>query len=391
MSICAHNKLTGSSPKPLLSCIVSRMVGSESHIEAGSQSSEGDVNTGLIPGEVIPEAKYKLQVVYGSHCSGEELSQGVTHFWSAEVMKQVEDYHPTQIVVDSILSMTTGSSLGKKIPLRHPGGTFPDRDVLYVLGSEILTVHESLRNGEVDVLDALFRGRAREKEADKPVDGSASVERDLSVGYVSDAALIIGLFIVSIGLKNWLTTQSFSRRDFLVLAGAGIWAARGLSLGAVLNGLNTSDDARRSQIVSAITKVIKPVFFNNEFLELRNIKAGLAAHDSARELSAQGKVSGEVRTAIVFGSAHVLEENPAGAEEHLLAQLRSRVEAVVPDLRSYSGLSDDRLHAALSKILGTYVRYEVPQDQGDGTDISSSATFRKTACVERMLDEIFQK
>ena len=60
MSICAHNKLTGSSPKPLLSCIVSRMVGSESHIEAGSQSSEGDVNTGLIPGEVIPEAKYKL-------------------------------------------------------------------------------------------------------------------------------------------------------------------------------------------------------------------------------------------------------------------------------------------------------------------------------------------
>ncbi|PIY71903.1 hypothetical protein COY87_03750 [Candidatus Roizmanbacteria bacterium CG_4_10_14_0_8_um_filter_33_9] len=354
-----------------------------------------------------PQFKHKLYWILGSHSTSVEgyNQQG---FWPKEVVTQVEQTRPHQIVTDSLKRNVVATDIKGITPHTNPGNAYPERENLYLVGADF-EVELINKFGETKwQVTPIWKQILEDDDYFKTLIDHPNANRSklfsdaLINAYSIEGGLLLpvltllsasGISATESAIKH--TPFSLSRRMFIkaatgVALTAAVEYARWQGSQSLFNLMATNTNPDRNQLFAKAMQLVKPKIFQSTYLDLRNIKLGLTAYANAKRLQQNTPVTGEFVTAIVFGNAHSLGTDPTMKEEVLLSQLRNHLVQLhtnLPTLTAFGG-NIQTVKQKLLSLFSDYVVYEIPQDQ-QGENIGFQATFHQNEKVNQMIDEIF--
>lgn len=305
--------------------------------------------------------------------------------WSPNIVNQVVSIDPDQVVVDSIPGNVIISYLSKLNPL---AGTKNDTRSKrrYVIGADVM-VEEMDRQDEVlwkvlaktdPIIDKKLENPQREIEN--------IVGAEIGKSYEIEGVAIGVLTLCALYHRR---NQTMTRRQFLKLAGASAVVgvsetlSRGALLGALFSSIHDNADVEKNESFGKLMQIVKPALFHSTYIDIRNIKAGLAAYDHERKVN---KSNDPFNSAIVFGSGHVMETDPSKDEGLLLEKMRKYLEVIQEYLPSfYEERNQKAMVRKIRKMFGDYVSYELKPENYD----NYSAKSESIDSVNKIINELF--
>jgi len=354
-----------------------------------------------------PQFKHKLHWILGAH-STTEAEYNRQGFWPKEVVVQVEQIRPHQILTDSLSGTLAQTNIKESTPLTHPGNSFPDRENLYLVGADFdirLINRWGSSTWEVTPIwkqilekDDYFKALINHPNAGRSeLFQSALINAYLIEGGILLPALTIlsTTGISAIESKAQHKPFSLTRRMFLKIAASGALTvaaefARWQASQSLLSSMAVNTKPDRNQFFAQAMKLVKPQIFQSTYLDLRNIKLGLTAYANARRLQTTTPVKGDFVSAIVFGRGHSLAIDPTSKEEVLLSKLHNHLTILHKNLPTLLAFGDDvyEIKQQLKALFSEYIVYEIPQNQ-KSKDLEYQLTHHRNEKVDQMIDEIF--